>query len=56
MSKVEVEPVVAPGGGDGGGHGGGGGGGVTTKVVSASCRNYGTDTIEMGTVSRVQIR
>ena len=30
--------------------------GVTTKVVNALCRNYGTDTIEMGTGSRAQIR
>ena len=35
VSKVEVEPAVAPRGGGGGGHGGGGGGGVTTKVVNA---------------------
>ena len=56
MSKVAVEPAVTPRGGGGGGHGGGGGGGVTTKVVNALCRNYGTDTIEMGTGSRAQIR
>ena len=56
VSKVEVEPVVAPRGGGGVGHAGGGGGGVATNVMNASGRNYGTDTIGMGTVSRAQIR
>ena len=57
MSKVEVEPAVAP-------HGGGGGGAAmaaavaaaTVKVANDSCTNDDRETIVMGTVSRAQIR
>ena len=48
MSKVEVEPAVAPRGGGGGHGGGGGGGGGASYSITPWCTPTDFDTIVMG--------
>ena len=56
MSKVEVEPAVAPHGGGGGAAMAAAAAAATVKVANDSCKNDDRETIVMGTRSRAQIR